>query len=64
MKRRRLPSPDDLYLFEEVAKCPVCDGTDGEADTWTKYKELDRENLELLRFLAGSPPMDRDKDNY
>lgn len=56
MKRRRLPSPINTYLFEDVERCPVCDGTEGYIDHWINYKELDRNNLELLRFLAGKSP--------
>jgi hypothetical protein len=58
--RRRLPSPPNTYLFEDKEKCPVCDGTEGKLDHWVEYKELDRNNLELLRFLAGKPPLDTD----
>lgn len=65
MKRRRIPSPKNTYLFEQVPKCPVCDGTKGFLDQgWMQHKELDRKNLELLRFLAGSPPIHTDKENY
>lgn len=65
MKNRRLPSPKNTYLFTKEAMCPVCDGTEGFVDMgYVKHKELDRNNLELLRFLAGSPPIHTDKDNY
>ena len=65
MKNRRIPSPKNTYAFEKEAKCPVCDGTEGEVDMgYMKHKELDRNNLELLRFLAGSPPIDTHKDIY
>ena len=56
MKRRQLPSPPNTYVFEQERTCPVCDGTEGEMDTWVKYKDLDRENLPLLRFLKGKSP--------
>ena len=37
--------------------CPVCDGTEGFVDTgWVQHKELDKENLELLRFMKGKSP--------
>lgn len=64
MKNRRLPSPPNTYLFTKESFCPVCDGTEGEVDMYIKYKKLDRNNLELLRFLAGAPPIDTHIDNY
>ena len=65
MKNRRMPSPKNTYAFEKEATCPVCDGTEGFVDMgYEFYKKLDKNNLELLRFLAGSPPIDRDKDYY
>ena len=37
--------------------CPICDGTDGEYDLgYVKHKDLDRDNLALLRFVRGKSP--------
>jgi len=50
------PADSTQSSGEWMRKCPICDGDKGEVDHWIKHKELDRENLPLLRFLKGKKP--------